>query len=153
MKIGELSRRSGFGRDTIRHYVDLELLVPQRDPANRYQLFDQRALSRLHFIRSAKQLGLRLVDIRAIFADAARAGSPCPRVRELMESRITETRRCIAELQSLCDRMEAAIDCWRDMPDRTPTGESVCHLIESQFSRGAQFKSDVDGGQVDDNDR
>lgn len=137
MKIGELSRCSGVSRDAIRHYIALGLLVPSRDPGNGYQLFDDRALARLQFIRSARHLGLQLADIQAIFGDAERAGSPCPRVRGLMEGRIAETRRRIAELQLLCDRMEIAMEAWRTMPDCTPTGDSVCHLIESQFPQGS----------------
>lgn len=150
MRIGELSRRSGVSRDTIRHYVTLGLLLPGRDAANHYQLFDDRCLSRLRFIRSAKSLGLQLADIQAIFADAEERDSPCPRVRELMENRVRETRHRIAELQALCDRMESAMESWREMPDRSPNGTSVCHLIESQAPDDSQSDMNTDGGQVHD---
>lgn len=133
MKISQLSRTVGVTRDTIRHYVDLGLLTPRRDPDNGYQIFDRAALSRLQFIRAARQLGFHLDDIRAIFADAEGDDSPCPRVRELLAQRIADTRRTITELTALCDRMEHTLAEWETMPDSTPNGHSVCKLIESRL--------------------
>lgn len=132
MKIGEIAEQAGVTRDTIRHYLSIGLLSAGRDPDNGYQVFSAESLSRLQFIRTARQLGLHLEDIRQIFADAENAHSPCPRVRELMERRIAETRRTIVELTRLCDRMEETIEEWRTMPDSVPDGHSVCRLIESR---------------------
>lgn len=132
MKIGELAEKAGVTRDTIRHYVALGLLGAERNPDNGYQVFGTASLSRLQFIKTARQLGLHLEDIRQIFADAENAHSPCPRVRELMEQRIAETRKTIAELTQLCDRMEETIGEWETMPDSMPDGHSVCRLIESR---------------------
>ena len=134
MKISELAKAAGTSKDTVRHYVELGLLEPGRNPENGYQVFDDVALGRLNFIKTAR--GLSLQDIRTIFTDATRRQSPCPRVRNLMEQRIAETRRHIAELTALCERMEQAIGQWRDMPDRVPDGHSVCQLIESQWAAG-----------------
>jgi len=132
MKINELAQQAGVTRDTIRHYLAIGLLTAARNPSNGYQVFDDGALSRLQFIRAARQLGLTLEDVRQIFADAENAHSPCPRVRELLVRRIAETRDSIAELTLLCDRMERTVDQWRQMPDSMPDGTSVCRLIESQ---------------------
>ena len=56
----------------------------------------------------------------------------------------------IAELQALCDRMESTMESWREMPDRSPNGTSVCHLIESQAPDDSQSDMNTDGGQVHD---
>jgi len=133
MKVSELAKRAGVTKDTIRHYVAIGLLDASRDPDNGYQIFTERALSRLQFIKTARQLGLRLDDIQAIFADAAHDHSPCPRVRELIADRIQETRKTIQELSLLCDRMESSMEAWQDMPDGEPDGHSICRLIESQM--------------------
>lgn len=133
MKVSELAKRAGVTKDTIRHYVSIGLLDASRDPDNGYQIFNERALSRLQFIKTARQLGLRLDDIKAIFADAAHDHSPCPRVRELIADRIHETRKTIQELTLLCDRMESSMAAWQDMPDGEPNGHSICRLIESQM--------------------
>lgn len=133
MKMSEIARQAGVTPDAVRHYVDIGLLAPVRNPANGYQVFSAGDLSRLHFIRCARTLGFRLADIREIFEEAGKGRSPCPRVRELMAERITETRRQIDELSALCARMETAMSEWRNMHDSTPDGHSVCRLIESRF--------------------
>jgi len=137
MKIGELAAAAGVSRDTIRHYLSLGLLVAGKDPENGYQIFGTEALSRLRFIRTARQLGFSLGDIRDIFGDADRGDSPCPRVRHALQDRIVQTRREIAELTRLCDHMEEAMAEWEAMPDSAPDGHSVCRLIESQITSPA----------------
>ncbi|MBR9912379.1 MAG: MerR family transcriptional regulator [Gammaproteobacteria bacterium] len=133
MKISQLASKAGVTKDTIRHYVSIGLLSPERDRNNGYQIFGTQALSRLRFIKTARQLGLHLDDIQQIFSDAKEAHSPCPRVREMMQQRILETRKTIEELTLLCDRMEASMAEWEEMPDSVPDGHSVCRLIESQI--------------------
>ncbi|MGD9663154.1 MAG: MerR family transcriptional regulator [Porticoccaceae bacterium] len=133
MKIGELARKTGASKDAIRHYVSLGLLVAERNSSNGYQIFAAEAVSRLRFIKTARQLGFHLDDIKQMFGDAERAHSPCPRVRDLMEHRINETRKTIKELTDLCDRMESSMAEWKNMPDTVPDGHSVCRLIESQI--------------------
>jgi len=131
MKIGELATAAGVTRDTIRHYLALGLIHARRNPDNGYQIFDASVLARLRFIRTARELGFHLGDIKQIFADADNHKSPCPRVRDLMEQRIAETRDTIARLTALCDRMEKAVAQWRMLPDSVPDGLSVCRLIEA----------------------
>lgn len=133
MKISQIAREAGVTQDTVRHYVALGLLKPERNPGNGYQVFSASDRHRLGFIREARSLGFRLDDIRKMFVDAANADSPCPRVRAMMAERIAETRRRIAELSALCERMEQAMADWEGMPDAVPNGREVCRLIESRI--------------------
>ncbi len=136
MKISEIARRADVSKDTVRHYVSLGLLQPSRDVGNSYQVFGTDSLARLLFIRTARQLGFRLDDIRQIFQDAGQLQSPCPRVRELMQKHIEETRETIRELTLACARMESTLAEWDSMADSTPNGHSICRLIESQIPAG-----------------
>lgn len=138
MKISQIARDIGVSTDTVRHYVDIGLLRPGRDPANGYRVFGERERSRLRFIKGARELGLQLQDIERIFEDAGNGDSPCPRVRELLEERLVQTRRRIEELTALCRRMEVTMEEWRKMPDSEPDGHSVCRLIESQMVPGVR---------------
>ena len=133
MKISELAKAAATSKDTVRHYVELGLLKPHKNPENGYQHFDDLALNRLNFIKAARGLGFSLSDIQQVFADARNTKSPCPRVRQLMEQRIIATRQHITELKALCERMENAMTEWQSMPDCVPNGSSVCSLIESQW--------------------
>lgn len=133
MKIKEVAQAAGVSKDAVRHYVEIGLLQPYKNPDNGYQMFNEAALNRLRFIKAARELGLHLPDIQLIFADAERAASPCPRVRDLMQERLSEARARIAELTALCDRISNAMEQWQQMPDSTPNGHSICQLIESQL--------------------
>lgn len=133
MKSGELARAAGVSKDTVRHYVELGLLKPGREPTNNYQSFDQESVQRLQFIRAARGLGLQLPDIQQIFKDARGGSSPCPLVRDLLRLRLEQTRARIDELTALHDAMASAISEWDTMPDSVPDGHSVCRLIESRL--------------------
>jgi len=52
-------------------------------------------------------------------------------VRDIIVRHIEENRKKIEELQALQQRMEAALEKWKEMPDGAPDGTHVCHLIES----------------------
>lgn len=133
MKIGVLTQAAKVSKDTVRHYVELGLLVATKNPDNGYQEFSVAMLGRLQFIKAAQSLGFKLEEIIGIFQRADKAESPCASVRDLIQSRIGETRERIKELELLCTRMESALSHWETMPNGIPNGKSVCHLIESQF--------------------
>ena len=128
--VSELATRAGVTPDTVRHYVQIGLLLPQRNPDNGYKLFETADVHRLRFVRQAKSLGFTLNEIREILDHAHQGESPCPRVREIINRRISENRRHLDDLLALQARMEAAVRSWDVMPDGVPSGDSVCHLIE-----------------------
>ena len=130
MKVSQLAKRAGVTPDTVRHYVKIDLLRPLRNPDNGYREFRPRDLSRLRFVRGARQLGFHLDEIRSIFASADTGHSACPEVRSIIARRIDETRKTIAELLQLQRRMERAAAHWAGQPNRAPDGQSICHLIE-----------------------
>ena len=131
MKVGELAKSAGVTAETVRHYTREGLLQPRRDPANGYQLYGSDSLDRLRFIQRARTLGFSVREIGDILDHADHGDSPCPMVRDLMAQRLPEIKARIAELQALAERMEQALNLWRDMPDGTPDGHSLCRLIES----------------------
>ena len=135
LKVGELAKRGNVTAETVRHYTREGLLSPQRHPErhpdNGYQLYSAADLERLHFIQRARKLGFSVAEIRDILAHADQGDSPCPLVRDLLAHRLPQIRARIAELEALAERMEQALESWRDMPDGTPDGHSLCRLIES----------------------
>lgn len=130
MKVKDLAQAAGVTPDTVRFYTREGLLNPTRNPDNNYQQFDADDLRRLRFARKARQLGFSLPEIRSILAQADDHHSPCPMVREVFEQRLAQVEQDIQELQQLRQRMQSALRVWRDMPDGTPDGHTVCQLIE-----------------------
>lgn len=131
MKVSELARAADVTAETVRHYTREGLLHPRRDPENGYQIFEGDSLNRLRFIQRARTLGFSVREIGEILGHADHGDSPCPLVRDLLAQRLPEIRARIGQLQALAERMEQALESWRDMPDGTPDGHSLCRLIES----------------------
>jgi DNA-binding transcriptional MerR regulator len=131
MKVSDIVRRSGIPAHVVRYYTRVGLLRPAREESNGYRIFTQGDVSRLHFIRLAKNLGYTLQEIGQILHDAEQGTSPCPRVRRIIELRIGENGRRLEELNGLQHRMVRALAKWRTMPDGVPDGDRVCELIES----------------------
>lgn len=139
--VTHLARRFHVSADTIRHYTKLGLLTPNRDPDNGYRYYTLDDESRLRFILSAKKLGFGLRDIQKIFSVADAGDAPCPLVRELIEERVEQVRQEINDAQLLMTEMENAIGHWRSLPDKTPSRNRICHLIDAWQERTAQSDS------------
>lgn len=100
-RISQLVERCGVPATTLRFYESAGLLPAERTPAG-YRIYDDTAVDRLTFITSAKHLGLSLDEIRDLLD--ARDQDVCATVRDrllrLVEARITDTDRRIAELSA-----------------------------------------------------
>jgi len=129
--VSDLAKEAQVTADTVRHYVKLDLLQPKRHVENGYKLFSQNDITRVQFIRNAKSLGFTLKEISEIFAHSQEGNSPCPQVRETLQQHIEANKARIEELVALQQHMELALRQWSDMPDGSPNGKSICHLIES----------------------
>jgi len=129
--VNQLAKRCQTAPHVVRYYAQIGLLEADKQLQNGYRQFAGDQVSRLRFIRLAKQLGFTLNEIKQITAHADRNESPCRDVRAIIQGRIEENRRKIDEMQLLQQRMETALAKWQTMPDGEPDGHSVCHLIES----------------------
>jgi len=131
LTVTELARQSDTTPHAVRYYTRKGLLQPVRHPDNNYRLYKPSEVRWLKFVRQAKALGYTLAEIGDIMHDADKGQSPCPRVREILNKHIESNRKQLEGLMALQQRMEDALKQWEDMPDGTPDGHSVCHLIES----------------------
>ncbi|MFI6337103.1 MerR family transcriptional regulator [Streptomyces sp. NPDC050535] len=66
--IGELSRSTGLSVRTIRHWSDEGALPPVVRSAGGYRLYDAGSVARLELIRTLRELGLGLHDVRRVLA-------------------------------------------------------------------------------------
>lgn len=126
-----LAKQSDVSLYTVRHYTRIGLLKPSRHRQNNYKVYQPSDAVRVRFIQAAKNLGFSLAEVADILDEAKHGHSPCPLVREIIVRRIEENRRKIKEMQKLQRKMENALEDWKQMKDSMPTGDSVCHLIES----------------------
>lgn len=127
---------------TVRHYTRKGLLNPERDPGNHYRLYRPRDFERLRFIWRAQRLGFELREIRDILAHAETGQTPCPQVRDILQQRVSQNRRQLDAMRALQARMEQALVEWQTLPDAVPTGDLVCHLIESFSDQAIEHHRD-----------
>lgn len=126
-----LAKQSDVSLYTVRHYTRIGLLKPERNSQNNYKIYQPSDSVRVRFIKAAGSLGFSLSEIADVLDEAKHGNSPCPMVREIIVRRIDENRLKIKEMQKLQRKMEKALKDWSKMKNSMPTGDSVCHLIES----------------------
>jgi len=131
LTVNELAKQSNAPAHVVRYYARIGLIKPSGQQENGYRLFRPNDANRLRFIRMAKHLGFTLNEIREITRHADEGESPCGDVRQIIQRHIRENRARIDEMVKLQNRMEQALEMWREMPDGEPDGHSVCHLIET----------------------
>ncbi len=101
MLIGELSRRSGFSRDTIRFYEKVGLIRADRTirRTNNYKDYPEAALTRLRYTQPLKKLGFTLKEITALLDQFEQSTTPCRHLPDQLTEKLTRLDAQIAELQ------------------------------------------------------
>ena len=121
---------------TIRFYEQSGLLpAPSRTPAG-YRSYDQDAVSRLRFVRSAQALGLSLAEIADVLRIRDHQGPPCSYVAELLDTHIGTLDRRIEELTALRDELRARRPLGTAPDPARCQSDQVCYLIEGDVSEG-----------------
>ncbi|AVO39231.1 MerR family transcriptional regulator [Pukyongiella litopenaei] len=120
--IGEASRQSGVGIETIRYY-EREGIVPkpQRAPNNR-RLYSAHDVGRLRFLRRCRDLGFPLADAVALLALSESSDEDCRSVKEIAELHISEVRSRIDDLT----RLETAL---KELTVNCDSGNVSCPLL------------------------
>jgi DNA-binding transcriptional MerR regulator len=106
-KVGELARRTGLSVRTLHWYDEIGLLTPSCHTEAGHRLYTAADVARLQQIKSLRQLGLTLDEVRACLEDAD--FSPL----SLIEAQLARLREQIEMQRRLCDRLEALAACLR----------------------------------------
>lgn len=103
MRIGEVAKVSGTTTKTLRFYEKVGLLPPPERTANGYRDYAPETLTRLDFIRRSRSrtAGLTLAQIREVLDIRDTGAAPCQHVQALLETRLGDLDRQIADLQAL----------------------------------------------------
>ncbi|MBS1265984.1 MAG: Mercuric resistance operon regulatory protein [Acidimicrobiaceae bacterium] len=130
MRIGEVADAVGLPTRTVRYYERRGLLPEPERAANGYRVYDDQALSRLRFIRTAQAAGLTLAEIRSIIALRDDGSVPCEHVGALLKAKLAEVGDRMGQLQRLEADLARLIQRSRRLdPADCPDG-AVCHILQ-----------------------
>ena len=125
--IGEMSKRTGVNIETIRYYERIKIM-PQPDRTaggNRQYNYDQ--LKRLSFIKTSRELGFKINEIRALLEMVDEQDFTCGEVHELTIGHLASVREKIKGLRKLEKALVSmASECSQgNVPD--------CPILETLF--------------------
>jgi Cu(I)-responsive transcriptional regulator len=123
--IGGLARETATKAETIRYYERINLLpAPGRTDGN-YRIYNAEHLSRLTFIRRARDLGFSIEQVREILTLADDQNRSCAGVDAIARQHLAEVERKIADLHSMQRELSTIIDrCARNVI-------ADCRIIEA----------------------
>jgi DNA-binding transcriptional MerR regulator len=104
----QLAEATGTGPEAIRFYEERGLLPPPRRGPNGYRLYGEATVRRLHFIRSAKDLGFTLHEIRELL-DLEEHGASRGELKAKTEQKLALIHRKIADLTTLAHALERLV--------------------------------------------
>lgn len=117
MTVSKLAAAADLTADTIRYYERIGLLTePERTPAG-YRVYEEEDVDRLHFVKGAQRLGLRLNEIRELLAIRDRGLCPCGHADHMLRNRIDELDSEIESLTRLRSELVRMIEDRPNSPD------------------------------------
>lgn len=123
LKAGELARRTGVSKDTLRFYEREGLLPrPERLP-NNYRVYPAGTVEHVLWLRRVLASGFTVEELSRILAERNRGGIPCRKVRELGAAKLEELDERLRELQAARDSLVSLLEDWDRRLAETAPGE------------------------------
>ena len=132
LKIGEVSKRSGIGVESLRFYEKSGLIDPPARTGSGYRQYDASVLDRLEFVKRAQALGFSLNEIARIIAEKRAGRSPCEEVREIVRARLRELDERMAQMRRYRREMAETLKRWDQSAE---VDGDICGLIEGSEIR------------------
>ncbi|MFY3776121.1 Hg(II)-responsive transcriptional regulator [Marinobacter salsuginis] len=126
MTIGALAKAAGMGVETIRYYQRRGLVEEPEKPYGSIRHYDEEALARLHFIRTAQWLGFSLDEVGELLK--LQDGTHCDEARVLGEQKLAKVREKISSLRRIERTLEGLVQACC-----TEQGDVKCPLITSLY--------------------
>ncbi|MFL9484618.1 MerR family transcriptional regulator [Chitinophagaceae bacterium LWZ2-11] len=112
MQIGELSKRSGYSRDTIRYYEKLGLINinDKTRNSNQYKNYPEQVLKRLQTIREIKEYGFTLQETMGILILFEEGALQHERGKRFVQRKINGINNKIDELIAVRNKLQTIVD-------------------------------------------
>jgi MerR family copper efflux transcriptional regulator len=101
MTIGQVAKLAGVGVETIRFYEREGLLNKPKRKESGYRMFGPEVVNRIKFIKSVKELGFSLKEIRELLFLRVDSRSTATEVKKRVDSKIDQIDRRIHDLKKV----------------------------------------------------
>jgi len=109
LTIGRVANASGCKVQTIRYYEEIGILPPPERSGGNQRVYESDHISRLLFIRHARELGFPLAAIRALLSLGDDPDQPCAAADGIAREQLAQVEQRISRLQSLKTELERMI--------------------------------------------
>ena len=110
ISIGELSRRTGVKVSTIRYYKSVALMPAAPRSEGKQRRYAEPDVSRLAFIRHARELGFEIETIRTLLALQDDPNQSCGAADCIARARLADVEQRIRSLTALKAELELMIN-------------------------------------------
>jgi MerR family mercuric resistance operon transcriptional regulator len=101
LTIGNLAKQASVNVQTVRYYERRRLLPQPKRTPNGYRIYPAEAVQRLHFIKSAQELGFSLKEIQELLSLRLRPGITSAQIRKRAEAKVVDIEIRISTLQAM----------------------------------------------------
>ncbi|MCI0462003.1 MAG: MerR family DNA-binding protein [Gemmataceae bacterium] len=101
LTIGQVARRAGVGIETVRFYERQGLLEEPPRKESGYRQYPADVVSRLRFIKRAKELGFSLREIKELLALRFDPDTTCAEIRQRATAKIADIEAKLRDLQRM----------------------------------------------------
>ena len=131
-KVGELARATGLTVRALRHYDEIELVVPVERSSGGHRLYGEHDVERLYRVLALRRLGLRLDEIAGVLDDeGVNLLETVRRHLDYVERELDKQRRLRERLQDLLDALESSVE---------PSAERFIETLEAMTVIEANVK-------------
>jgi MerR family copper efflux transcriptional regulator len=106
MTIGKLAEQAGVSIDTVRFYERKALIDEPARTASNYRIYPASDITRLRFIKKAKELGFSLSEIKELLALSCDPSASKADVKHQVESKINDIKQKIIDLKNIVTALE-----------------------------------------------
>lgn len=106
LSIGALSKATGTTVETIRWYERVGVLPAPARTSGNYRTYGEAHLTRLSFVRRARDLGFSLEEVRDLLRLSDDRDRSCEAVDQVARQHLAEVERKIADLEALRQELQ-----------------------------------------------
>jgi MerR family mercuric resistance operon transcriptional regulator len=111
--ISAAARKAGIGVETIRYYQRIGLIKEPEKPLSGYRVYSEESVSRLRFIKRAKELGFSLAEISRLLE---LGDGKCMETKQLAAHKLEVVKNKLQDLELIASTLEKLIQSCESNP-------------------------------------